>query len=123
MDRAAGRLDDRDTSADTVQLEERILKRFTDLKAALDQEKNDDAQQAPPNEQQQGDQNQSGPDGEMVPIIAQLKVIRSPQADLIDRVTARDREAAAGQLSDNDLGRTRRRSHAAIPACRPRPRK
>ena len=104
MDRAAARLDERDTSTDTVQLEERILKRFTDLKAALDEEKNADAQQTPPNEQQQGDQNQSGPDGEMVPIIAQLKVIRSLQADLIDRVTAlREREAAAGQLSDNDL--------------------
>jgi hypothetical protein len=104
MDRAAGRLDERDTSADTVQLEERILKRFTDLKAALDEEKNDDAQQTPSNEQQPDQQNQSGPDGEMVPIIAQLKVIRSLQADLIDRVTAlRDREAAAGQLSDADV--------------------
>ena len=103
MDRAAARLDDRDTSAETVQLEERILKRFTDLKSALAEEQDDDAGETPPN-QQQGEQNESGPDGEMVPIIAQLKVIRALQADLIDRVTAlREREAVAGKLSDDDL--------------------
>ncbi len=104
MDRAAVRLDGRDTSAGTLQLAERILKRFTDLKAALDEDRNNNAQQNPPDAQQADQPNQSGPDGETVPLIAQLKVIRSLQADLIDRVThLREREADNGALSADDL--------------------
>ena len=39
----------------------------------------------PPQEQAGGPQ-QAGPDGEMITLIAQLKIIRSLQVDLIDRV-------------------------------------
>ncbi|MBI1310331.1 hypothetical protein GC176_03410 [bacterium] len=104
MDRTAERLDARDTSIETVRLEERILKRFADLKAALAESKDEDSQQ-PPNQQPQEAQNgESGPNSEMVPIIAQLKVIRSLQADLIDRVTTlRNHEATNGRLSETDL--------------------
>ncbi|MHC4876908.1 MAG: hypothetical protein ACYTGL_10445 [Planctomycetota bacterium] len=104
MERAAERLDDRDTSAETVNVEERVLKRLADIKAALARGKDDTAGQNSPESGQPGEGQSPGPDSEMIPIIAQLKVIRALQVDLIERVTAlREREAAAGQLSKDDL--------------------
>lgn len=86
MEQAADRIgDDRDVSPATVAIQSLAKKRFVDLLEALESDDEEGSGENPPQEQEGGPQ-QAGPDGETIALISQLKVIRSLQVDLIDRV-------------------------------------
>lgn len=106
MEQAAEQLNLASPNADDATLSKlkRSKQRFDDLLAALDQ-KHDKNQNPPGQESQDGVGEQAGgPPGENIPIIAQLQVIRTLQADLIARVeelqTARPQ---SGDFSDVQL--------------------
>jgi tetratricopeptide (TPR) repeat protein len=88
MEQAADRIGEgRDVSPATVAIQSLAKKRFADLLEALESGKEDEnANPENPPQDQAGGPQQAGPDGEMITLIAQLKIIRSLQIDLIDRV-------------------------------------
>jgi hypothetical protein len=109
MDSAARKmeLDQPNLGPETLQFQERAHQRLVDLLAALsDKEKpkpgDKDSQNQKPNEQEN-----SGPPGESIPIIAQLKVIRSMQIDLNERTlrirTARPESGSVSETQAAEL--------------------
>ena len=94
-------LDQPDLGPETLQFQDRAHQRLVDLLAALnDKEKpkpgEKDSQNQKPNEQEN-----SGPPGESIPIIAQLKVIRSMQIDLNERtLRIRTSRPESGNVSE-----------------------
>ena len=89
MDQAAESIDRKvpDVSPDTVAVQTLARKRFVNLLEALESGKDDEnANDENPPQEQAGRPQQAGPDGETIALIAQLKIIRSLQIDLIDRV-------------------------------------
>ena len=103
LDRSAERIEDKDVSPETVTIQSLAKKRFVDLLEALAAGDDEDNPQEQPNGQEGGPQ-QAGPDGDVITLIAQLKVIRSLQVDLIDRVELiRSRSGDNGtEVSDDD---------------------
>lgn len=85
MEQAAERIEDKDVSPETVTIQSLAKKRFADLLEALSSGDDEENPEQQPNEQEGGPQ-EAGPDGDVITLIAQLKVIRSLQVDLIDRV-------------------------------------
>lgn len=102
MQRAIELLDERDTGVDTVALQQLAVRRFQELTDALaDDDTSPQSQQAPA-ENSQGEPS-SGPEGDIVTLIAQLKVIRGLQLDLADRFrTVRSRSEPGTDLDESD---------------------
>jgi hypothetical protein len=103
MDRAAKRIDDRDAGVGTQAVQELAAKRFLDMLDAL---KKDDSKPKDGQPQQNGNDNgqkkggNNGPQGDAVTLIAQLKVMRALQADLIARVKLiRTEKAETGKFT------------------------
>ncbi len=89
MDQAAERIDRKlpDVSPDTVAIQALARNRFADLLEALESGKDDENASGEDSPQgQEGGPQEARPDGETITLIAQLKIIRSLQIDLIDRV-------------------------------------
>lgn len=103
MQRAIAQLDDRRTGAATVNVQQLVVRRFEELIKAL---ADDDSETGPEGQQPgegQEDGQQSGPEGDIVTLIAQLKVIRSLQLDLAERFReVRDRTAQDSELAGAD---------------------
>jgi hypothetical protein len=103
MERAAKRIDDRDAGKGTLAIQQLAAKRFQDMLNALEKEDSEpkDGQQ-PNGGNNGGKQNGGGPQGDMVTLIAQLKVMRALQSDLIARVKLIEGEKAnTGTLTDD----------------------
>jgi hypothetical protein len=103
MQRAIERLNDRNTSAATVDVQQLVVRRFEELlKALADDDSVSGPEGQPPGESQEDGQ-QSGPEGDIVTLIAQLKVIRSLQLDLAERYReVRGRTAQDAELAETD---------------------
>ncbi|NQV25923.1 MAG: hypothetical protein HQ518_16310 [Rhodopirellula sp.] len=86
MQRAIEQLDDRNTGEETVVVQQRVVRRFDELLKALvdDDPEGKEGSDQPPGEKSEDGQ-PAGPEGDIVTLIAQLKVIRSLQQDLADR--------------------------------------
>ena len=108
MQRAVEYLDERNTSTETVAVQQLVVRRFEELlKALADDGAEAGTEGQPPGENQENEQ-QSGPEGDIVTLIAQLKVIRSLQLDLADRFReVRDRAGADSELTDDDQAELR----------------
>ena len=108
MQRAVEYLDERNTSAETVAVQQLVVRRFEELlKALADDGAENGAEGQPPGENQKNEQ-QSGPEGDIVTLIAQLKVIRSLQLDLAERFRdVRGRAGADSELTDDDQAELR----------------
>lgn len=108
MQRAIEYLDERNTTTETVAVQQLVVRRFEQLlKALADDDSKNGAEEQPPGENEENEQ-QSGPEGDIVTLIAQLKVIRSLQLDLAERF--RDVKGRAGEdseLSDDDQAELR----------------
>tara|TARA_R110002072_G_scaffold302100_1_gene484003 strand:- start:205023 stop:208742 length:3720 start_codon:yes stop_codon:yes gene_type:complete len=103
MQRTIERLDKRDTSVGTVAVQQLVVRRFEELLKALadDDARNGEEGQSPG--ENQGNKQQSGPEGDIVTLIAQLKVIRSLQVDLAERYgNVRSRAASNEELTESD---------------------
>jgi len=106
MEQAAEQLDLASPNTDDVTLLKlkRSKQRFDDLLAALDQKHDEKPNSQGNSAQENATEQAGGPPGENIPIIAQLQVIRTLQADLIARVeeleTAR---LKGGDFSDMQL--------------------
>ncbi len=103
MQRAIERLNERDTSAETVAVQQLVVRRFEELlKALADEDAKNGEEGQPPGENQENEQ-QAGPEGDIVTLIAQLKVIRSLQVDLAERFdNVRNRAATDAELTESD---------------------
>ncbi len=98
MDQAATRLEleTPDAGPKTLQAQERALHRLNEMLAALGTDPDEKPKPEPGNDpNQKSDDKDSGPPGEAVPLIAQLKVIRTLQTDLNDRVSQLESERPA----------------------------
>ncbi len=90
-----------DVGEATLSKLKRAHQRFDDLLAALDQ-KADDKKNGQAQQGQEGGEQQAGPPGENIPIIAQLQVIRTLQSDLIERVNQlQAARPAGGDFNEN----------------------
>lgn len=91
MQRAVDLLRNRETGADTQQNQQAAKRRFVDLvdawKNAPDKPGSTDPQAQPEQKGNSGQQNQSGPPGEMVSGIAELRMLLSLQRELLERTT------------------------------------
>ena len=85
MQRAIERLDERLTDAETVAVQQLVVRRFDELLKALSDDDSGPSQEGQPPSGNQDDSQQSGPEGDIVTLIAQLKVIRSLQLELAER--------------------------------------
>lgn len=104
MIRAIASLDDRNTGPRTIGLQKRAARRFADLLAALQEDDEQSGEQPQNQDQPQNESQQSGPEGDIVTLIAQLKVIRSLQVDLQERIVEiRNRSPEDGELSPEDI--------------------
>ena len=102
MQRAIDLLDKRETGEATVAIQQLVVQRFEGLLKALSEDEGASQENQPPGENGEGQQ--SGPGGDIVTLIAQLKVIRSLQLDLAERYhEVRDR---AGSDADAKLTET-----------------
>jgi hypothetical protein len=108
MQRAIEYLDERNTSTETVAVQQLVVRRFEELlKALADDGAENGAEGQPPGENQENEQ-QPGPEGDIVTLIAQLKVIRSLQVDLAERFRdVRGRAGADSELTDDDQAELR----------------
>ncbi|MDA0587035.1 MAG: hypothetical protein O2820_00945 [Planctomycetota bacterium] len=99
MKLATESLGERSVGEQTVQWQKQAATRFDDLLKALETVPNEEGQPPPG----QGEpQNETGPPGERVALLSQLKIVRALQADLISRFEqVRQKEAEAGNLTDN----------------------
>ena len=103
MRRAAERLQDRDTGRRTIESEEAARDRFVDLVAALEKNKEKENDQATDEDQadQQPDQPQAGgPQTDGIPQLAQLKMLKTLQEDLLRRTAQLDRKRNGGDLDE-----------------------
>lgn len=101
MERAAKRLDEKLTDGETVSRETSAKNRFVDLVAALNEEK-DTKSQAEHKGGGGGKSNNSGPQTDGIPHLAQLKMLKTLQEDLIRRTEDLDRiQQETGSLTDD----------------------
>lgn len=102
MQRAIEQLDERNTGEETVALQQLAVRRFKELTDALTDDDTSPQSQQAPAENSQGEPS-SGPGGDIVTLIAQLKVIRGLQLDLADRFrTIRSRSEPGTDLDEAD---------------------
>ena len=85
MRRAIEMLDERQTGPETLAVQRLVVRRFEELLKALADDESESSQEGQPPGESQDDGQQPGPDGDIVTLIAQLKVIRSLQLDLAER--------------------------------------
>ena len=103
MRRAVTRLEERKTDRRTIEAEEAARDRFADLVAALEkdekkpEEQTDDAEQTDqqPNQPQSG-----GPQTDGIPQLAQLKMLKTMQEDILQRTADLDRKRTDTELDD-----------------------
>ncbi len=103
MRRAAERLQDRQTDRRTIESEEAARDRFVDLVAAL--EKNKDKPEEPETDEAQADPQQDqpqpgGPQTDGIPQLAQLKMLKTLQEDILQRTAQLDRKRSGGELDE-----------------------
>ncbi len=102
MEFAAKRLEDRQTDGETVARETAAKNRFTDLVAALEPDKPKKSEEAAQDGGGGQQPTNAGPQGEAIPHVAQLKMLKTLQEDLIRRTETLDRlQKEAGALSDD----------------------
>lgn len=102
MERAAERLDDRQTDGQTIARETSAKNRFEDLVAALDEEKGNKSEPAEHQGGGGGKSNNGGPQTDGIPHLAQLKMLKTLQEDLIQRTEDLDRiRQDTGSLSED----------------------
>jgi hypothetical protein len=105
MGAAAERLSQRLTDPRTVELETAARHRFEDLVAALrqsQQQQNADGENENPQEQQPEEPGPAGPQTDGIPHLAQLRMLKTLQEDLISRTAKLDRRRQpGGQLTDD----------------------
>jgi len=104
---AAERLDERDTGAETQKRETAARQRLVDLIAALEARPKPPEENAPPPEPPAGEPPMpppmpNGPPGDRIPPLAELRMLRTLQADLLRRTEELDARAAAGELTPAD---------------------
>ncbi len=103
MERAAGRLGDRLTDGETIARETAAKNRFVDLISALEPDKKKADDEKP--EAGGGGENgpaKAGPQNDGIPQLAQLKMLKTLQEDLIRRTEDLDRiHQEAGKLTDD----------------------
>ncbi len=103
MERAAKRLEQKLTDGETIAHENAAKNRFTDLVTALEPEKN----QKPGAEENQAGagadgKTNAGPQSDGIPHLAQLKMLKTLQEDLIRRTQELDKiQQAQGNLNDD----------------------
>ncbi len=103
MDRAAARLSRRLTDEQTLDPERRARKRFADLVAALTQDQKAQADQQHPEQRDQPEQpDREGAPGELIALVAQLKLLKTMQEDLRERTTGFDRIREGNQSLDKE---------------------
>ncbi len=102
MEFAAKRLEDRQTDGETVARESAAKNRFTDLIAALEPDKPKKTEDPAQDGGGGGAAANAGPQGEAIPHIAQLKMLKTLQEDLIRRTETLDRvQKETGALTDD----------------------
>ncbi len=102
MERAAKRLDERLTDGETIARETAAKNRFVDLIAALDSEKDKVPAEQPEPGGGEGGPTNAGPQTDGIPHLAQLKMLKTLQEDLIRRTEDLDRlRVENGELSDD----------------------
>lgn len=106
MEQALQRFEERDVTDDTAALQEQARIRLAGIVAALSDPAKDSAagaDQQPDDSQPQDGPQESSPEGDRFPIIAQLQIILELQEDLIARGDAlRKKEADGADLTDAD---------------------
>jgi hypothetical protein len=106
MQRTIDLLDKRETGAATVAVQQLVVQRFDGLLKALSGDEAVGQEKQPPGKNGEGQQ--SGPGGDIVTLIAQLKVIRGLQLDLAERYhEVRDRAGSDSDLTEADLAELR----------------
>lgn len=99
MQRSIDLLDKREAGEATVAAQQLVVQRFEGLLKALSED--DEARQENQPSGENGERHQSGPGGDIVTLIAQLKVIRSLQLDLAERYReVRDRAGSDAELTE-----------------------
>ena len=98
MEQVAGRLDEKQTGTETQQFAQSAFQRFQELMAALEQEKD---QKKPEGEEQQPGGNSGGeppaaPPVDQVAMLAQLKMLRSLQVELNERLVTLAKKRDSG---------------------------
>src|SRR6187455_1101969 len=91
MERAAMRLDERLTDGETIDRETAAKNRFADLIGALDTEKDKAPNKKPEAGGEGGRPANAGPQTDGIPHLAQLKMLKTLQEDLIRRTEDLDR--------------------------------
>jgi hypothetical protein len=103
MQVAAARLAERRTDAATVDAEKAALKRFLDLTESLKPEKKKRANGEKPPENGEEDKPEEGPPSDAIPQLAQLKMLKTMQEDLLQRTARLDEiHAKDGDLSPEE---------------------
>jgi hypothetical protein len=101
MHLAEENLAQRDAGEQTTAWQNQAARRFDDLLKALNS-KSKQEDQPPQQPGQGGEPEESGPPGERVALISQLKIVRTLQADLISRFgQVRQKQGASGKLTDD----------------------
>jgi hypothetical protein len=91
MERAAERLEERLTDGETIDRETAAKNRFADLIASLDEEKDQAPNEKPEANGGDGGPTNAGPQTDGIPHLAQLKMLKTLQEDLIRRTEDLDR--------------------------------
>jgi len=99
MQRSIDLLEKREAGEATIAAQQLVVQRFEGLLKALSED--DEARQENQPSGENGEGHQSGPGGDIVTLIAQLKVIRSLQLDLAERYReVRDRAGSDAELTE-----------------------
>jgi len=106
MQQSIDLLDKREAGEATVAAQQLVVQRFEGLLKALSED--DEASQKNQSSGKNGESHQSGPGGNIVTLIAQLKVIRTLQLDLAERYReVRDRAGSDAELTEADQAELR----------------
>jgi hypothetical protein len=104
MERAAKRLAERQTDGETIHRETAARNRFTDLIAALDKDKDKTPNEKPEAGGQGEGPKNAGPQSDGIPHLAQLKMLKTLQEDLIRRAEDLDRlRLENGELTKDQM--------------------
>jgi hypothetical protein len=105
MERAVERLDQRQTDGPTIAAEEAAKRRFVDLVEVLQEEPGQPSEPPPPSGQAAPGEQQpeeAGPQGDAIPQLAQLKLLRLMQLELITRTAALETRRQNGVIDAAD---------------------
>lgn len=104
MSRAAQRIEKRNTDASTVAAERRARQRFVDLAAALEEPKlNSDEQQRTEDPAENGPQEGSPPPSDVIALLAQLKLLKAMQVELVERTATLDQLKDTADIAKKEM--------------------